>query len=129
VVDSPFPAPAVLVVEDDVDIREVLQEVLDRRGYPTTGVADGAGALDVLRTAEQLPGLILLDLMMPGMDGWQFLSARAAEPRLAAIPVILMSALDHVTAPEPGLRWDLVVKKPVRLGDLLETIARFFPGR
>ena len=85
-------APTVLVVDDDRDIREALTQALAEGGYTAVAVANGQEALRWLRTATPAPSLILLDLAMPVMDGWQFHSAQQRDPGLAAIPVLLVSA-------------------------------------
>jgi CheY-like chemotaxis protein len=82
----------VLVVEDDADIRDGLGALLDAEGYPVRMAADGAEALDVLSHEASAPGLILLDLMMPRMNGWQFLEAVKDQPAISQIPIVLMSA-------------------------------------
>jgi CheY-like chemotaxis protein len=79
----------ILVVEDDLDIREVMRMVLEASGYVVFEAGDGAEALDVVRAHP--PGLILLDLMMPGMDGIQFREAQLQDPDIASIPVVIVS--------------------------------------
>jgi CheY-like chemotaxis protein len=82
----------VLVVDDNPEIRLSLGEVLGEEGYTVVGVADGQEALDYLTTKEE-PRVILLDLMMPVMDGWQFRVEQKKNPKLASIPVIVISAM------------------------------------
>jgi CheY-like chemotaxis protein len=79
----------VLVVEDDLDIREVMRMVLEASGYQVFEAGDGAEALVVARAHR--PGAILLDLMMPGMDGFQFRELQLEDPEIAAIPVVIVS--------------------------------------
>src|ERR687888_179468 len=79
----------VLVVDDDRDLRELLGAVLSSAGYEVLMAENGAAALSVLRTA--LPDLIILDLMMPVMNGWQFREAQCALPDYARIPVVCLS--------------------------------------
>lgn len=83
---------SIVVVDDEDDIREAVQVVLEAEGYRTAAAANGQEALELLRRGEQPPCLILLDLMMPVMDGWEFLKEIAEEPRLLSIPVAIMSA-------------------------------------
>jgi CheY-like chemotaxis protein len=83
---------AIVVVDDDDDIRGAVREVLEAEGYPTLGAANGKEAIQLLRSAEEPPCLILLDLMMPVMDGWEFLKAIEDEPKLHGIRVAIMSA-------------------------------------
>ncbi len=79
----------ILVVEDDLDIREVMRMVLEASGYGVLEASDGAEALVAVRA--HAPGLILLDLMMPGMDGIQFREAQLQDEAIASIPVVIVS--------------------------------------
>jgi CheY-like chemotaxis protein len=81
----------VLVVDDDDDLRRTLCDVLTDEGFETVGVPDGAAALAYLERSP-LPAAILLDLMMPNMDGWMFRERQLGDPRLAKIPVVVMTA-------------------------------------
>lgn len=85
----------VLVVEDDPDLREVVQAFLEAEGFSTIGACNGADALEILKAAITRPCLILVDLNMPVMNGWQLLSALSGDPRWADIPRVVMSALDR----------------------------------
>ena len=89
---EPVQGRAVLVVDDDDDIRDAVQEVLEDEGYTTVGASNGKEALDVMRTSTKLPALVLLDLMMPEMDGWELLVRMDEDPALHRVPVALMSA-------------------------------------
>ncbi len=109
----------VLVVEDDDFIRDAVVELLAFEGVEAVAVGDGAEALLRLRRREVLPALILLDLMMPVMNGWQFRAAQLADPELASIPVVVMSASD----PE-GVQADAVLAKPFEARVLLDAVAR-----
>lgn len=86
------PGGRILVVDDEPEIREMLIETLTREGYQVASAAHGAEALEHLRRGA-LPGLILLDLMMPVMDGWEFLKQKKLDPLLASIPVVVMSGI------------------------------------
>ena len=87
--------PQILVVEDDEDAREAMVALLQMKGYRAVPAGNGREALDYLDQAPP-PDLIILDLWMPVMDGWQFRSEQMKNPRLADIPVIVVSALgDH----------------------------------
>jgi CheY-like chemotaxis protein len=110
----------VLVVEDDPDIRATLCEALEDNGYSAAGAANGAEALEYLRTAAELPCLILLDLMMPVMDGQTFRTEQRADPKLANIPVVVISAYRDVERQANDLAAEFL-SKPVRLETLLET--------
>lgn len=88
-----FPVRRVMVVEDDRDVRDAVEEVLQDHGLRTIAAANGALALALLRAAgAEPPGLILLDLMMPVMDGIELLAELRSDPELARIPVVVTSA-------------------------------------
>lgn len=108
---------AVLVVEDDPDIRGLLAQVLQLEGYQVSTAAHGLEALAVMAGAP--PCLILLDLMMPVMDGLEFLRRQHADERIAPIPVVVVSA--YRTLVPHGIE---VVAKPVDLDLLLAAVAR-----
>jgi CheY-like chemotaxis protein len=82
----------VLVVEDDPDVREVICEILERDGRHPVAVRDGQEALRELRSGLR-PCLIILDMLMPGMDGWQFRRKQQADDDLAGIPVVVVSGV------------------------------------
>ncbi len=109
-----------MVVEDDVETRELIAEVLRDDGYDVQTAANGAEALATLRT-RTLPSLILLDLMMPVMSGWQFLDERAADQSLARIPVLVLSA-DPTRQLASARGVVAVVGKPFDLPRLLKLV-------
>ncbi len=86
----------ILVVEDDIAIRDALAEVLEGLGHSVRCAGNGAEALELL-AREEPPDLIVLDLMMPVMDGFEFREASRRDPRLAEIPVMIVSASDVTT--------------------------------
>src|SRR5579864_2749109 len=100
----------VLIVEDDADLREMMAQLLALEGYQTAAVANGREALEYLQQ-ENVPNLILLDLMMPVMDGWEFRRHQQANPALAAVPVIVLSALDQSRT--AGVNAEAILKKPL----------------
>jgi CheY-like chemotaxis protein len=118
------PDPSILIVEDDFLIRETLIEFLEEEGYSVVGVANGQEALTYLRDSHQ-PHLILLDLMMPVMNGLQFLAEQQHDPALAGIPVVLLSA--DRSGQEKVLASVRVehLEKPVRLVNLLNMVERY----
>ena len=111
----------VLLVEDDLDIQEVLADVLTEVGYQVSIASEGREALAFLKSRPQ-PAVILLDLMMPGMDGYAFRTAQMAEPGLAKIPVIVITAQREIR----GDTFDSadVLAKPIKLATLLAAIER-----
>jgi CheY-like chemotaxis protein len=121
-------AKRILVVEDNSLTREALRIVLSEQGYEIEGAADGQEALECLEQREQ-PDLILLDLTMPRMDGWEFLEQRQRNPSLAGIPVVVLSAEDRSVG--SGVRClgaDDFLSKPVDPGELLRVVGRYCGG-
>jgi CheY-like chemotaxis protein len=118
----------ILIVDDDHAIREMLQEALEDAGYRVLCAEHGAQALEQLRQAVELPRLILLDLMMPVMSGWEFRAQQQADERLAALPVILLSARLGTQRAAPAISADAFIAKPMDLAHLLELVKRFMEG-
>jgi CheY-like chemotaxis protein len=108
---------SILIVEDDLDIREALAEALGFEGYDVLLAENGQEALDVLRVGP-LPHVILLDLLMPVMNGWEFRQEQLADPALAGIPVVVVSA----SAPGDA-RPDRYLPKPFSIDELLVAVA------
>lgn len=113
---------SILVVDDDHGIREVLSEVLGDAGYRTATAADGAKALDYLQSTPMLPRVILLDLMMPVMTGWEFRTAQQQDPRLAPIPVVVLSARGNLDHEQYTITVNAFMRKPVDLDQLLDLV-------
>ncbi len=112
-----------MIVEDDPDIREVLSQVLEFEGYSVCGAENGSDALDILRAGTK-PNLIILDLMMPVMDGWQFRAEQKQDPGWAAIPVVILSADGNVYQKAATIGAVGYLKKPVELETLIDTVSR-----
>jgi CheY-like chemotaxis protein len=112
--------PSVLVVEDDEDAREAMVALLQMKGYDVAGAGNGREALDYLDQAPP-PDLIILDLWMPVMDGWQFRSAQIRNPRLAHIPVIVVTALSD----RADVDANEVIIKPVDVDHLLTKVDQY----
>lgn len=110
----------VLVIEDDHDIRVSVRSLLEDEGYRVLSVANGLAALSLLERADELPDLILLDLMLPVMDGWHFAERLRLNPRFANIPVAIMSAYDNPPPPDGAVGF---VKKPVVAEALLRLVS------
>ena len=115
----------VLVVDDDDPLRMSLCESLVDEGYIAVGMTNGQEALDYLHGAREKPCMILLDLMMPVMNGWQFLEEVKRDPADAAIPVVVITA--NGTVDRKALDANEVVFKPLKLDTLLDTAHRFCP--
>jgi two-component system chemotaxis response regulator CheY len=113
----------ILLVEDDVDVREALVEALSDRGYTVDTAGDGLVALQVLRGGKR-PGVILLDLMMPRMDGVEFRTAQRADPKLADLPVVLLSADARMEEKARAMKVQDAIRKPIDLEQLYRVIER-----
>jgi CheY-like chemotaxis protein len=116
--ETPIRSPArrVLVVDDDRDNRELLVELLASEGYLVSSASDGRRALAEARAMR--PDVILLDLMMPVMNGWEFRDAQLRDPDLARVPVVVVSAF------EDTLDVEAILRKPYLLEDVLDTVQR-----
>lgn len=117
----------VLVVDDDVAIREALEAVLEDEGYAVQGAANGREALKILRSGTGAPAVILLDLMMPVMNGWEFRAEQQGDPNLAPIPVVVLSADRDIAAKAAALQAPAYLAKPVNLDVLLDTVRGYCP--
>lgn len=115
------PARSVLIVEDDADVRETMAEVLESEGFDVQAAREGREALELLHRGAR-PDLILLDLMMPGMNGWELRAELERQRELAAIPVIVVSAMDPGPDRDTVLRAAGFLKKPFTLSSLLTAI-------
>ena len=115
----------ILVIDDDLDLRSSVAEVLEEAGFQAVTASNGRDALRLLLEEQLHPDLILLDLMMPVMDGWAFRAEQAKNRRLDSIPVVLFSA--YSVQPEVVDRMKVAgfLKKPMSLRALLDTVERF----
>jgi CheY-like chemotaxis protein len=111
----------VLVVDDNEDIREAMLAALEGAGYAAKGASDGAEALAMLRQDGLRPCLILLDLMMPVMDGFAFRDQQLRYPSLAEIPVVVISAFGRETAAR-ALGIADYLAKPIEIDRLLQLV-------
>jgi CheY-like chemotaxis protein len=114
----------VLVVDDDPDLGEILSYVLERAGYASVVVENGQEAMKQLRGGLH-PCLILLDLMMPVMNGWQFRAAQSQDPALSAIPVVILTADWESLDRAAGLGVAACLAKPVEPGALFSLVRRY----
>jgi CheY-like chemotaxis protein len=117
----------VLVVEDDPDARDAITAILDDAGYDALGAANGLEALGQLGDHKGRCDLILLDLLMPVMNGWDFRRKQRETPAFAQIPVLLMSAGAHMATVSGELNAAGYVTKPVEMSDLLAVVQQHCP--
>lgn len=115
----------VMVVEDDRDLRESIAEILQDNAYSPIGAANGQDALDCLHGSDGKPCVILLDIMMPVMDGWQFRVLQRRDPELSDIPVVVLTAHASIQEAARKMRAVAGLRKPVNVGTLLQTVERF----
>jgi CheY-like chemotaxis protein len=111
----------VLIVDDDEDLRDSVRDILHRRGYEVGTAADGQAALQILKTTAKHVCIVLLDLVMPIMDGWQFLAAVRAQSSLSSVPIVVVSGHAATHAPS-GV--DRVVRKPIDLSELFSVVEK-----
>lgn len=116
-------AAKILVVDDDDDIREAISAVLETSGYEPIEASSGADALEQLHRHRR-PSMILLDLMMPGISGADFMRALRADPALADIPVVILSGDTSVRETAVALGASASLPKPVDLDNLVSTVSR-----
>ncbi len=117
------PTDPVLVIDDNAEVREAFAALLQAEGYTVAEVGDGVAALRLLRAGEIHPCLILLDMMMPRMTGWDFRAEQSRDARLAAIPVLVISA-DPLASQAAHLGAAAVLTKPADPTRLLELVER-----
>jgi CheY-like chemotaxis protein len=126
--EQPVDRRTILVVDDDMDVRDAYAQILDDSGYDAVSMRDGRTALDYLRT-HAAPSAILLDVVMPNMDGFDFRQTQLKDPRWAAIPTLVVSA-DRLVAKrwiETGIAEFLT--KPVNVDALLSSLEGAIRGR
>jgi CheY-like chemotaxis protein len=116
----------ILIVDDDEDVREAVRTVLENAGYRTAEAEDGREALALVQNAEDKPALLLLDLMMPSMDGWQLRAQLRSDPELAAIPFVILTAHAGVLRAVSDVRPETpVLSKPLNVERLLQAVATY----
>ena len=115
---------SILVVEDDWSLRDPLVELLAEEGYSVVGAANGAEALGYIHRNHP-PGLILLDLMMPGMNGWEFHNLLQRDPKLANIPVIVISAVAEFQRGRAQREVAGLLSKPLDVKKLLTLVQQY----
>lgn len=114
----------VMIVDDDDDIREALTMILEDEGFRITSFGNGLEALTYLRSSPP-PCMILLDLMMPVMDGWAFRTAQLQDPALAGIPVVVISAFSNMPRMTANLDVSEYLQKPIDIDTLITMVERY----
>ena len=117
---------AILIVDDELSIREMMADLLADEGYKVFTAIDGFDALTQLHGSKELPELIVLDLMMPRMNGWEFRAALRQDPTLASIPVVVLSAHPDVARLSAALDVAAYLPKPIHIDRLLAIVQRFY---
>ncbi len=120
------PNASILIVEDESPIRELLAEVLEDEGYPVSSATNGQEALTLLRRSSTLPKLILLDLNMPVMSGWEFRQVQQTDPELERIPVVVISASSTIKQQHSTIQADGYLPKPLDIDRLLNTVEQYY---
>lgn len=116
----------VVLVEDDRDIAAGTVDLLEYDGYDVVVARNGREALQALRSMPTRPGLILLDLMMPDMNGWEFRRRQVRDREIASVPVIVLTAFGHRVEREELLEPAGILRKPVPCPALLDAVSRHF---
>jgi CheY-like chemotaxis protein len=114
----------ILIVDDDEDIRDLLSLALELRGYRAVAARDGIEALEWLALGDE-PAFVLLDMMMPRLDGEGFVAAVRREPSLRRIPIVLLSGHREVTRKAVELDTAGFLVKPIRTEELLAVVRKF----
>jgi len=117
-------AKLILIVEDDLDVSRLLAEILEAEGYRTATAANGCEALNHLRKNSHYPDLILLDMMMPVMDGWKFREEQQKLPALASIPVLTVTADGDARGKAASIQAAGYLSKPLQIDSLLDEVER-----
>ena len=115
----------ILLVDDDIGIRTALAEILEDEGYRVASAANGQEALTYLQQQLHVPCLILLDLMMPIMNGWDFRRVQQQDPQLASIPVVVISADNSISQKAASLGVHSYLAKPINVEHLIATVNQF----
>lgn len=112
----------ILVIDDDQNICDLLSHLLKRQGYLVHTTLNGWEAMELLRKEPSTPDLILLDLRMPVMDGWKFRELQREDPRLAAIPVVVITSVQTIEEDTRSIDAAGFFKKPIQTDLLVRTV-------
>jgi CheY-like chemotaxis protein len=115
----------IMVVDDDPDVRDAISELLERHGYAVVPASNGDEALRELKDRNVRPALILLDVMMPVMDGQEFCAEQQADPELKDIPVVVFTAFGAALDAMSDVKALARLEKPMQADHLLESVGRF----
>jgi CheY-like chemotaxis protein len=111
----------ILVVDDDRGAMEALSDILEYEGYRVERARNGLQALEYLQNTRPRPSLVILDLLMPVMDGWEFRMRQKEDPELADIPVLVVTAISATA----GIDAVKILHKPIDVNELLNTVANY----
>jgi CheY-like chemotaxis protein len=127
---SPEQIKRILIVEDSEDVQMLLGRFLENEGYTVVYANNGREALEYLRKSEEVPGVILLDLMMPGMDGYEFRREQELHAPTASIPVVVMTADGNIQSKAMKIGANGFLRKPFTDLDLIsQTVESFFSNQ
>lgn len=116
----------IYIVEDDSDIRDAFTEILSElNDYKVDAAENGRIGIDKLKTLTDLPDLILLDVLMPVLDGFGFRKEQLEDPRLAEIPIIVLSASHKITDLAEKMQAKAYLKKPINIEELLDAVEQY----
>ncbi len=114
----------VLVVDDEPAVRDALCEILESEGYDASAAPNGEDALTMLRSTAPLPDVIILDMLMPGINGFRFRRMQKKDPAISSIPVVAATAMGRVS----GIDADVILHKPLDIDVLLRVVDHFCLG-
>ena len=118
--------PYILIADDDDDVRDVFDEIISLMNYPVRTATNGLEALEYIR--EEIPGLLILDMMMPEMSGFDVLEALNDDPSIPAIPIIVISAVPAQTLEKlPGVS-RVLPKTGFKVPELISTVTELYPA-
>ncbi len=120
-----MPDHHLLVVDDEDDIREALASIIRQEGYAVDEAADGRAALEYMRSSRTKPCVVLLDLMMPVMNGWDLVGDMSQDEGLRSIPVVLITADARGASSDPRTSSLPLMSKPLDLRRLMDVVERY----